>query len=253
MSVRPASIARPLRVIGVIDLRAGVAVHARGGLRERYQPIGDAVDLARRYVERDGLSEIYVADLDAIENAARPFQGRRGPAEGPALHAIQNIARLARVWLDAGVSSVDRARHAADVGASRVVVGLETLTSFETLAEICEAVGGPHVAFSLDLKDGAPLGIGRPPEGGPHTAESADALAARAAEAGAGAIIVLDLARVGMRAGVDLDLLRRVREAAPGVELIAGGGVRDSDDLARLADAGCDAALVATALHEGHL
>jgi uncharacterized protein related to proFAR isomerase len=34
------------------------------------------------------------------------------------------------------------------------------------------------------------------------------------------------------------------------VELISGGGVRDNADLARLQDAGCDAALVATALHQ---
>jgi phosphoribosylformimino-5-aminoimidazole carboxamide ribotide isomerase len=37
------------------------------------------------------------------------------------------------------------------------------------------------------------------------------------------------------------------------VTLVAGGGVRGADDLARLADAGCDGALVATALHDGRL
>jgi phosphoribosylformimino-5-aminoimidazole carboxamide ribotide isomerase len=35
--------------------------------------------------------------------------------------------------------------------------------------------------------------------------------------------------------------------------LLAGGGVRGYEDLARLADAGCDGALVATALHDGRL
>jgi uncharacterized protein related to proFAR isomerase len=37
------------------------------------------------------------------------------------------------------------------------------------------------------------------------------------------------------------------------VELVAGGGVRDRADLDALADAGADAALVATALHEGRV
>jgi uncharacterized protein related to proFAR isomerase len=37
------------------------------------------------------------------------------------------------------------------------------------------------------------------------------------------------------------------------VDLIAGGGVRGLDDLKALADAGCDAALVASALHDGRL
>jgi phosphoribosylformimino-5-aminoimidazole carboxamide ribotide isomerase len=47
--------------------------------------------------------------------------------------------------------------------------------------------------------------------------------------------------------------MRRIGAAAPHVALFAGGGVRGPDDLARLADAGCDGALVATALHDGLL
>ena len=46
---------------------------------------------------------------------------------------------------------------------------------------------------------------------------------------------------------------RRVRRAVPDVALLAGGGVRGPEDLQRLADAGCDGALVATALHDGRL
>ena len=78
-------------------------------------------------------------------------------------------------------------------------------------------------------------------------------MAERAAQAGAGAVIVLDLARVGTGTGLDLALIGRVRDAVPGVTLLAGGGVRGPEDLARLADAGCDGALVATALHDGRL
>jgi len=64
---------------------------------------------------------------------------------------------------------------------------------------------------------------------------------------------MIDLARVGTRSGLDLELVARVREAAPGLVLLAGGGVRGLDDLARLSDAGCDGALVATALHDGRI
>jgi phosphoribosylformimino-5-aminoimidazole carboxamide ribotide isomerase len=237
MIVRSRSITR---VIGVIDLLHGQAVHARGGRRETYQPIGDAVELARTYVDQ-GVIELYVADLDAI--VERPFQGR-GPRDSERV-ALRTISELASLWLDAGISSAERAHEAIDIGAAHVVIGLETLSSFAALQQICGAVGGRRVAFSLDLRDGEPLGIGH--------GEDAATLAARAAEAGAGAILVLDLARVGMRTGLDLDLLARVRAAAPDVELVAGGGVRGMEDLARLAAVGCDAALVATALRDGSL
>ena len=68
-----------------------------------------------------------------------------------------------------------------------------------------------------------------------------------------GSLIVIDLARVGAAAGLDLETISAVREAVPQLTLLAGGGVRGAQDLAALADIGCDAALVATALLDGRL
>jgi phosphoribosylformimino-5-aminoimidazole carboxamide ribotide isomerase len=236
-----------LRIIGVIDLLGGRAVHARAGRRAGYQPVltaagaavdGDAETLARTYVTCAGLTELYVADLDAIRG--------RAPQDAE----IATIAALGTpFWLDAGVSSADRARRALDLGATGLVVGLETLTSFESLSGICRVVGGNRVAFSLDLRHGEPIVTGDCVRSG----EPAPRVAARAANAGASIIIVLDLARVGTRAGLDFELIARIREAVPGLALLAGGGVRGEEDLAHLADCGCDGALVATAIHDGRI
>jgi phosphoribosylformimino-5-aminoimidazole carboxamide ribotide isomerase len=238
-----------MRVIGVVDLAHGRAVHASGGHRERYVPVsavagssitaGDALALARAFIEDLGLSELYVADLDAIAG---------GPSQDAVIAAL--TTRGAPVWLDAGVTSVQGARHAVELGADQVVVGLETLQSFDALAAICAAVGGDRVAFSLDLRSGQPLtraGFDNPGEATPNV------LAARAAEAGVSSVIVIDLARVGAAAGLDLEMIAAVREAVPQLTLLAGGGVRGAQDLAALADIGCDGALVATALLDGRL
>jgi phosphoribosylformimino-5-aminoimidazole carboxamide ribotide isomerase len=236
-----------LRIIGVVDLLGGRAVHARAGRREAYQPVrsaagsdveGDALTLVRTYVTRAGLTEIYIADLDAI---------RGGAPQDAAIHAIAALGTP--FWLDAGISSAGLAAQALDRGAAHVVVGLETLTTFESLKDICEAVGGARVAFSLDLRHGEPIVASDRIRSG----ESAPLMAARAANAGASVVIVLDLARVGSSAGLDFDLIARIRAAAPGLSLLAGGGVRGPDDLARLADCGCDGALVATAVHDGRI
>ena len=226
-----------MRLLGVIDLMDGRAVHARRGERDSYQPVGDgdAVALAQRYTNELGLQEIYVADLDAIRNGAR---------QDAVLSSICQVGAL--VWLDAGVSSVDQARSDLDLGVAHLVIGLETLTSYDTLSRICEDVGGARVAFSLDLRNGEPLGACA--EG-----EAPEEIAARAVAAGAGAIIVIDLARVGAEGGLDLDLIGRVRKSAPDPLLLAGGGVRDAADLNQLGQAGCDGVLVATALHQGRL
>ena len=58
---------------------------------------------------------------------------------------------------------------------------------------------------------------------------------------------------MGTGSGLDLALIARVRETTPGLTLVAGGGIGGLEDLVRLADSGCDGALVATALHDGRL
>ena len=183
-----------------------------------------------------GLSTLYAADLDAIGG---------GKPNGA---VIRGLADVVPVWVDAGISSAESARRVIDLGAARAVVALETLTSFEALSVICATVGGEHVAFSLDLRVGEPLTTT-----GLVLDESAEAIAARAAGAGAEVIIVIDLARVGSGTGPDFDLLSRVRAAVPGAMLFAGGGIRGVADLTRLAAMRCDGALVASALHDGAL
>ena len=234
-------------VVGVIDLRHGDAVRAKGGKRDDYQPIetvageavsrGDARALARCYVERFGLGRMYVADLDAIE-------GR--PPQAAIVRSL--IPSAASVWLDAGVASVEDARRALQCGVERVIVGLETLPSFETLESICEHAGPDRVVFSLDLRNGQPIAT---------TCElaqqSPEELAARAADAGVAAVLVLDLARVGSSAGVDLALMTRLRSRISPLSFYVGGGARSIADIEQLQRAGCSGALVATALLDGQI
>ena len=232
---------------GVIDVRDGCAVHARGGHRARYEPVstvgsvaiaaGDAEALASHYVDRLGIHTLYVADLDAIVGGAvQDGLLRRLAAAGTPL------------WIDTGIRSVDDASRAVELGATCVVVGLETLPSFDMLENICGEIGGDRVVFSLDLRNGQPLT--REPA---IQSMSATAIAARAAATGARSLVVLDLARVGMGAGLDIALLTNINESAPGLASFAGGGVRDWNDLVSLSNAGCAGALVATALQNGTL
>jgi phosphoribosylformimino-5-aminoimidazole carboxamide ribotide isomerase len=233
-----------VRVIGVIDLRGGLAVHARGGRRDLYEPVrspfipaaknGDAATLARAYREVPGLAEIYVADLDAIGGSP-----------------MQNLERIIGaglpVMVDAGITTDAGAELPLVDGASRVVIGLETLTSFEDLARIVDHVGADRVVFSLDLRSGEPMTRSSVSFGGLSPLE----LGALAARAGVSAILLLDVARVGGTAGVDMELVRMLRLNLPTIELMVGGGIRTSTDLEALDMAGCDGALVGTALHEG--
>ncbi len=249
-----------MRIIGVIDLKDGQAVHARGGRRDEYALVseaagtvinGDAVKLAGVY-ESLGLTDIYVADLDAIGSAVGrgPDPPPRGFGEvrattTPNVAVVRRICKLGgHVLVDGGVARLDHAHRVAAAGAHEVIVGLETLTSFDLLRDICRQY---PVTFSLDLRNGIPMnGTGR-------TGLSPEDLAREAVAAGAKAIIVLDVARVGGTAGPDTEMLKRIRPLVTGAALLAGGGVRGLDDLKLLDRIGCDGALIATALHDGRL
>ena len=67
-------------------------------------------------------------------------------------------------------------------------------------------------------------------------------------------MLLLDLAQVGMSTGTStLPLVCYAKEHHPGVEIISGGGVRDEKDVETFAREGCDALLVASALHNGRI
>jgi phosphoribosylformimino-5-aminoimidazole carboxamide ribotide isomerase len=78
-------------------------------------------------------------------------------------------------------------------------------------------------------------------------------VAEQAANAGVTTILLLDLGRVGTGVGVDLGLIESLRNRLAGIRLLAGGGVLTRRDLERMRDAGCDGALVASAIHNGRL
>jgi phosphoribosylformimino-5-aminoimidazole carboxamide ribotide isomerase len=112
-----------MRVIPVLDLKGGVAVHAVRGERSAYAPVrsalagsADPLVLARAFRTRLGLDACYVADLDAIAGAGH---------HGPTIRAIAGLG--VAVWLDAGVATAADAERAVGHGAARVIVGTETL------------------------------------------------------------------------------------------------------------------------------
>jgi len=222
-----------MRVVGVIDLKDGTAVHAVRGDRERYRPVGrDPLAVARAIRSDLGLDELYVADLDAIGG-----HGEHGSV-------LAALAREGRVMVDAGVGDPAGARALVELGVQRVVAGTETLPGPEALDLLLAEA--PDVVLSVDLRGGRTLS----PDARLAGLPARDAMA-RLHRAGLHEAIVLDLARVGSHAGPDVGLIAELHAAFPDLELLAGGGVRDAEDLRALRDAGAAGALVATALHLG--
>ncbi len=232
-----------MRILPVLDLLGGHVVRGVAGRRQDYRPVvsrlttsSQPLDVARAFREHFRLSELYLADLDAIAGSE------------PAWLVYAALREDGfRLWVDAGVRDAASGQQLAECVAG-VVAGLETLAGPAELEELSRDLDD-RLVFSLDLRRGAPLGKaelwgGADPE----------SIAAWAVSMDVRRLLVLDLARVGVNAGTGTEeLCGRLVTAYPGVEVWAGGGVRGVDDLRRLQQVGVEVALVASALHDGAL
>jgi phosphoribosylformimino-5-aminoimidazole carboxamide ribotide isomerase len=233
-----------MQIIPVLDLLGSQVVRGVAGQRDQYRPIqsrlvdgSDAVLVAGAIRNEFGLAQFYVADLDAILHR-RPNR--------PILQAL--CAEGLSLLVDAGIRRYEDAEPIVDVGVDQVVAGLETLENPRELAQLVGRYGPSRVVFSLDLRDGQPLGSASAWPG------SSLEIARSAIEAGCRQLIVLDIARVGTGKGVPtLALCEQIRHEFQAVKIITGGGVRGVEDLRTLGRAGIDGVLIASALHDGSL
>lgn len=185
-----------------------------------------------------GLHELYIADLDAIQDIP---SADNGPI-------IEQLARSlhSEIILDAGVSDVDSAIRWIDSGIRKLVIGSETLVSMEVLKTISEVAGADRIVFSLDCTHGKTLSLCPKLQGASplRAMEQAGALGLRE-------VILLELDRVGSGSGANLSLVSGIRQAFPEVSLLLGGGISSAGEIMRLQSLGVEGVLIATALHNG--
>ena len=233
-----------IRVIPVIDIRRGIAVHARRGARTAYRPLRSALlngndprALLRAYCTSLQSTSVYVADLDALMGL------------GDNLAVIAEMAAAQphlELLVDSGVRRVDDARRLLQAGANKVIIASEVLPDLTAASRLLAQVGSEKAIFSIDLRNRTAIW-------GPDSIESADPhrLAALLMPLGFREAILLEMERIGTGRGADAAFLADVATAAPGMKFIVGGGIRTRDDLLRLQRAGFCGVLVATALHDG--
>ncbi|SFJ25655.1 HisA/HisF-related TIM barrel protein [Methylobacterium brachiatum] len=217
-------------VIPVLDLRGGRVVRARRGERSSYAPIetplakgSEPAAVARGLLAAWPARTLYVADLDAIIDAAAP--------DLATLDAIARACPGIGLWVDAGFAAFEGVAAFLAAGLGRPVIGSESQSDAGLVARL-----GDRAVLSLDTRGTERLG--------PAALHDDPALWPPD-------VIAMTLARVGAGAGPDLEALQALR--TPGRRVYAAGGVRGPDDLRALREAGIAGALVASALHDGTL
>src|SRR4051812_26955471 len=155
-----------------------------------------------------------------------------------------------------GVRSAEDVNRLLRAGADKVGVNTAAVTRPELIAEIADRFGNQVLVLSVDARR-CPEGVATDsgyevtPHGGRRsTGIDAVAWAARAAELGAGEILLNSIDADGMKQGFDLQMLAAVR-AAVTVPLIASGGAGTAEHFPPAVGAGADAVLAASVFHFG--
>jgi cyclase len=161
-------------------------------------------------------------------------------------------AVFAPLTVGGGVSQPEDVRRLLDAGADKVSINTAAVADPDLIARIADAWGRQVLVVAIDARRKPTGGFEVFTHGGRRpTGIDAVGWAARAAELGAGEILLTSMDRDGTKGGYDIELLRSTVDAVD-IPVVASGGVGTLEHLREgLSEGGADAALAASIFHDG--
>ncbi len=209
------------RIVGSLIVKDGIVVQS---IRfERYLPVGSP-QVAIEFLNEWGVDEIVVLDITASANRRPDFA------------LVERLAKKTAVPLTigGGVTSLADMRALIHGGADKFVINTAASGTPMLIQEAAAVFGNQCVAVSIDVREGGDA--------------VAIAQAQKAAELGAGELLVRRVERDGSKKGFDTELVRQVATAVP-IPVIAAGGCGSASHIAEVFAAGASAAAVGNILH----
>jgi phosphoribosylformimino-5-aminoimidazole carboxamide ribotide isomerase len=225
-----------MQVIPAVDILHGRAVRLMKGDYEAVTDYGDdAVDVAAGFVAQ-GAEIVHVVDLNAARGRERSL-------------SILEGLRAAGVpfQLGGGIRTPEAAKTALCLGAARIVIGSALLGAHSGAEDIVDAVGPERIVAALDVRDGRARGAGWLDDG----LEVADVIS-RLVDLRIARALVTGIETDGTMEGPAVEIFAHVRSLAPGLSLIASGGVGSLGDIRNLAAShiGIEAVIIGRGLYE---
>lgn len=233
------------RIIPCLDVRNRRVT--KGVKFQNNVDLGDPVEMALRYYE-DGCDELVVYDITA--------SAERRPID---IAIVEDVAKVVRIpfAVGGGISSLNDMQRVLLAGAEKISVNSLAVANPSIITEGAKAFGAQCIVLGMDPV--ANPDFTRFPSGyeittrGFRVRTGMDAVewAKRAADMGAGEIVVNSVDADGTRAGFDLDITRKIADAVS-VPVIASGGAGKPEHLSQAyTDGHADAAIVAGMIHSG--
>jgi phosphoribosylformimino-5-aminoimidazole carboxamide ribotide isomerase len=208
-----------LTLFPAIDLKDGSCVRLQRGEMDRATIFGDDPAAQAKAWQAAGFSWVHVVDLNGA------FAGKT--ANAPAVKAILEAVDIP-VQLGGGIRDIGAVETWLAAGISRVILGSAAAKNPALVIEAAKKFPG-RVVVGIDAKGGMVA-----TEGWAETSSlKASDLARRLENVGIAAIIYTDIARDGMKTGLNLDETSALAQAVT-LPVIASGGVAGIADILAL-------------------
>ncbi|WP_329592994.1 imidazole glycerol phosphate synthase subunit HisF [Streptomyces sp. NBC_01005] len=230
-----------VRVIPCLDVDNGRVV--KGVNFQNLRDAGDPVEMAKLY-DAEGADELTFLDITASS-------GDRETTYDVVRRTAEQV--FIPLTVGGGVRTADDVDKLLRAGADKVGVNTAAIARPDLIREIAERFGRQVLVLSVDARR-TPAGTFEVTTHGGRKGTGIDAVewAQRAAELGAGEILLNSMDADGTKDGYDTEMITAVRKHVT-VPVIASGGAGRLAHFAPAIEAGADAVLAASVFHFGDL
>ncbi|MEU9231780.1 imidazole glycerol phosphate synthase subunit HisF [Streptomyces subrutilus] len=230
-----------VRVIPCLDVDNGRVV--KGVNFQNLRDAGDPVEMAKLY-DAEGADELTFLDITASS-------GNRETTYDVVRRTAEQV--FIPLTVGGGVRTADDVDKLLRAGADKVGVNTAAIARPELIQEIAERFGRQVLVLSVDARRTASGSFEVTTHGGRQgTGMDAVEWAHRAAELGAGEILLNSMDADGTKDGYDTEMITAVRRHVT-VPVIASGGAGKLEHFPPAIAAGADAVLAASVFHFGDL
>ncbi|CAL9591214.1 imidazole glycerol phosphate synthase subunit HisF [Streptomyces sp. Tu 3180] len=230
-----------VRVIPCLDVDNGRVV--KGVNFQNLRDAGDPVEMAKVY-DAEGADELTFLDITASS-------GNRETTYDVVRRTAEQV--FIPLTVGGGVRTAEDVDRLLRAGADKVGVNTAAIARPDLIREIAERFGRQVLVLSVDARR-TESGTFEVTTHGGRRGTGIDAVewAHRAAELGAGEILLNSMDADGTKDGYDLEMIAAVRKHVT-VPVIASGGAGKAADFPPAVAAGADAVLAASVFHFGDL
>lgn len=226
-----------VRLISRLDVKGSNLI--KGVHLEGLRKIGSPQEYAIKYYEQ-GADELIYMDVVAS------LYGRNNLSD-----IVEKTAEnvFVPITVGGGIRSVEDVRHLLRRGADKIAINTGAIQNPRLISQIAEIFGSQCVVLSIEASKRESGGWGVYTDNGRESTNlEVSEWASKAAELGAGEILLTSIDKEGTGQGFDIDLIATVAKEV-NLPIIASGGMGSIQDIVKAVGSGADAVAMADVLH----